>query len=218
MIYPRDIVTFIKQDSTLRERFPNVAASDEFDGFREPPVETNLEFERWMVQEGILRSQAVRKYLFFLSTMSGIFEQIYAHFLKENRGREGKKDETAVATSPDEMLFIARSLYLLDSYGVTGSVLECGCFKGFSTCCLSWVCDFLGRNLIVADSFQGLPEVEHTFYEKGDFRGDFEGVVSTVSTLGRPECIRFVKGWFSESLPDLTDRNADQHHADVHHP
>jgi hypothetical protein len=137
--------------------------------------------------------------------MSSIFERIFAHFLKDNPGREGRKDEVAVATSPEEMLCIARALYVLDSFDVDGAVLECGCFKGFSSCCLSWACDFLGRELIVADSFQGLPDVEHTFYDAGDFRGDFEGVSSTISALGRPECVRFVKGWFSESLSGVDD-------------
>lgn len=167
MIYPRDVVSFINENRALRERFPEVLVANEKDLFREPSMESDLAFERWMIRDGIRQSPAVRKYLSYLSIMSSIFELIFAFFLKENPGREGKKDELAVATSPDEMLFIARSLYILDSYGVKGAVLECGCFKGFSSCCLSWACDYLGRDLIVADSFQGLPDVEHTFYDPG---------------------------------------------------
>jgi len=205
MIYPKDVLDFVNQDRALRERFPDIVGADGSDPFRRPGIDRDLAFERWMVREGVRQSPAVRSYLIYLSAMSNIFELIFAFFLKENTGREGKKDEVGVATSPEEMLHIARSLYILDSYGVEGAVLECGCFKGFSSCCLSWACDYLGRELVVADSFQGLPDVEHTFYDGGDFRGDFEGVSSTISTLGRPRCVRFVKGWFSESLRGFDD-------------
>jgi len=208
MMYPKDVVNFVKQDRALRERFPEVVGADQNDPFRQPRTDSDLAFERWMVEEGVRQSPAVRRYLIFLSSMSNIFELIFAFFLKDNPGREGKKDEVGVATSPEEMLFIARSLYIIDSYGVEGAVLECGCFKGFSSCCLSWACDYLGRELIVADSFQGLPDVEHTFYDGGDFRGDFESVSETISTLGRSRCVRFVKGWFSESLRDFDDELA----------
>lgn len=55
------------------------------------------------------------------------------------------------------MIPIAIYLYYLKSNGVNGKVLECGVFKGGSTCCLSHICDYLDLELIAADSFEGLP-------------------------------------------------------------
>src|SRR3954447_7100877 len=40
---------------------------------------------------------------------------------------------------------------------VEGAVVECGCFLGGSTANLSLVCEIVGRELIVYDSFEGLP-------------------------------------------------------------
>ena len=41
-----------------------------------------------------------------------------------------------------------------------GAVVECGCWCGGSTANLSLVCDIVGRQLIVYDSFEGLPPPE----------------------------------------------------------
>ncbi len=38
-----------------------------------------------------------------------------------------------------------------------GVVVECGCWLGGSTACLSVICDYAGRDLVVYDSFEGLP-------------------------------------------------------------
>ena len=40
---------------------------------------------------------------------------------------------------------------------VPGAVVECGCFGGGSTANLSLVCDIVDRELIVCDSFEGMP-------------------------------------------------------------
>jgi len=154
----------------------------------------------WMYTEGIHESQSIKRYLFFLSTMSRIFQEINIYFEETNQGRENKKDYRSVQTTPEEMLLISQYLYYLDSYGIGGDVLECGCFKGYSSCCLSWACDFLGRKLIVADSFEGLPAIKHCCYETGDFKESMENVKKNVKTLGKIKNVEFIKGWFSKSL------------------
>ena len=97
------------------------------------------------------------------------------------------------------MIPIAIYLYYLKSYGIKGKVLECGVFKGGSTCCLSHICKYLGLELIAADSFEGLP-TNDAYYGKGDFKGSLEEVQSNVERLGKPEVVTYVKGWFNESL------------------
>ncbi len=100
------------------------------------------------------------------------------------------------------MIPIAIYLYYLKSYGVQGKVLECGVFKGGSTCCLSHICDYLGLELIAADSFEGLP-TNDGYYGKGDFKGSFQEVQSNIERLGKPEVVTYTKGWFSESLQNF---------------
>ena len=91
-----------------------------------------------------------------------------------------------------------------------GIVVECGCFIGGSTANLSLICDIVGRDLIVYDSFEGLPVGEandkyanpHT---PGLLRGDLEVVEDNVRRYGVIERCTFRKGWFSDTLPHHTE-------------
>jgi hypothetical protein len=88
-----------------------------------------------------------------------------------------------------------------------GVVVECGCWLGGSTVNLSIICDLVGRDLIVYDSFEGLPVgEEHDKYASerstGLFRGSLERVQGNVSRLGVIERCQFRKGWFNETLPN----------------
>ncbi len=108
-------------------------------------------------------------------------------------------DKWTVGWAGDAMLPIANALYALKSFGVCGTVLECGVFKGSSTACLSLVCAELGFDLDCADSFEGLPSVEG-HYAKGDFYGTLEEVKRNVSRFGKIEQVNFIEGWYSETL------------------
>lgn len=205
MIYPKDIVDFVKTDNELRAEFGWVIEQDSLNvtstGFREI---TNR-FEFWMVTEGYRRSEAIARYVLYLSTMVTLIQQIWTFFPRTNpSGRKEVGDDMSIASSPEEMFAISRYLYYLHSYGIDGCVLECGCFKGWSSSCLSWACYLVGKKLVVADSFQGLPkeftEDEAGYYREGDYRGDFEEVVRNVTLFGRASNVEFRKGWFNESL------------------
>ncbi len=102
------------------------------------------------------------------------------------------------------MLPLALYIYYLHSFGIKGCVLECGAFKGGSTYCLSWVCDYLGLRLLSADSFDGLPGSEG-HYSTGDFRGSLSEVRENVSRFGRIEAVEFIEGFYAESLADLKE-------------
>jgi hypothetical protein len=93
---------------------------------------------------------------------------------------------------------------------VKGVVVECGCWRGGATANLSLICDIVGRDLIVYDSFEGLPEAEpdDKYAEpqhKGYFRGDLEVVMDNVRRYGVIERCTFRKGWFSDTLPHHTE-------------
>jgi O-methyltransferase len=93
---------------------------------------------------------------------------------------------------------------------VKGAVVECGCWLGGSTANLSLICDIVGRDLIVYDSFEGLPpsEDEDKYANEatpGLFRGDLERVKDNVRRFGVIDRCQFRRGWFNETLPNHTE-------------
>lgn len=93
---------------------------------------------------------------------------------------------------------------------VAGVVVECGSFKGGSTADLSLVCDVVGRDLVVYDSFEGLPEARpgDAYADPswaGWFRGDLDEVKANVARLGAIDRCIFRKGWFADTLPQHTE-------------
>jgi len=152
----------------------------------------------WLISQA-RREPAARRYLYFLKSSYETF-----HAIEECFPRSAEAPGGGIGTSPEELLHIANHLYLLAAAGVPGVLLECGCFKGFSSACLSHACAFLGRDLLVADSFQGLPGetgAGEEGYRPGDFRGARQEVEDNVRLFGRIERVRFVEGWFRDTLP-----------------
>jgi len=86
-----------------------------------------------------------------------------------------------------------------------GVVVECGCYRGGSTANLSLICDLVGRELIVYDSFEGLPQEEsgdrYADSSQGYFRGELDVVTDNVRKHGVLERCTFRKGWFADTLP-----------------
>jgi hypothetical protein len=99
------------------------------------------------------------------------------------------------------MLSIANHLYVLKSYGVTGSFAEFGCFKGFSSSMLSYACELLDIEMHIFDSFEGLPESDSSDYRAGEFCGTLNEVQNNICTYGSPANIILHKGFFKYSLP-----------------
>ena len=204
-MYPKDVVEYVKSVPALAERFapalpptadnPNAMAGSAVDP-------GDFEFERWLVHDGRRESAAVRRYVFFMARMIETFDSIFEFFDKRNPTTAASgQDAISVQTRADEMLFLANHLYYLHSHGVEGDLLECGAFKGYSSCCLSWVCSYLGRKLLVADSFEGLPEdPRQERYSPGEFKGSIEEVTENLTTLGVIGSAELIKGFFSESL------------------
>jgi len=92
----------------------------------------------------------------------------------------------------------------------TGVVVECGSWLGGSAANLSIVCDIVGRDLIVYDSFEGLPAPDpNDKYASepgtGAFLGDLETVRKHVERHGVIERCQFRKGWFENTLPRHTE-------------
>lgn len=147
-------------------------------------------------------SKPVSRYALYLTSMATAVGFIGEHFERFNRLSDPSlKDSASAATSPEEMLCIAHHLYVLKSHGLDGTLVECGCFKGFSSCCLSQACAALGIHMDVFDSFAGLPRSDSSYYQEGDFCGTLDEVTDNLRTFGRPEVVTLHRGFFSESMP-----------------
>lgn len=93
-----------------------------------------------------------------------------------------------------------------------GDVIECGCWKGGSSAILSLICDKVNRNLIVADSFEGIPEDDDKrghfythlsvlgYYKKGMYDGTLGEVKNNINRYGKINRCQFIKGFYKDSL------------------
>jgi O-methyltransferase len=110
------------------------------------------------------------------------------------------------ATCDEEMAYLAGGLNELHKTQVPGVVLECGCFTGFSSTCLSIASERFGRQLVVADSFEGLPNVgPHPEYHPGQYASTRVEWETNVGRLGRRWSIDLRVGWFADTLKDWSD-------------
>jgi O-methyltransferase len=97
---------------------------------------------------------------------------------------------------------------------VPGDLIECGAWRGGATIFMRGMLEAYGdvqRRVWVADSFKGLPppDAEHYPADKGDIHYLFEalavGLDEVKANFARysllDDRVRFLPGWFSESLP-----------------
>ena len=95
-----------------------------------------------------------------------------------------------------------------------GVVVEAGCFKGGGTAKLSVAVRCAGRELVVFDSFEGIPDNAEPHekniwggrvrFLKGDYCGALEEVTSNVRKYGDLSVCRFVKGLFHDTMPHFS--------------
>jgi hypothetical protein len=104
---------------------------------------------------------------------------------------------------------------MLLTQNIPGPIVECGCFKGAMTAKMSIICNELGKELYVFDSFKGLPHDEpyyHTPYagtqrfkgefvwRKGQFSASKKEVEDNVLKYGEIDVCTFVEGFFEDTL------------------
>ena len=101
---------------------------------------------------------------------------------------------------------------------IEGVIVEAGCFRGGSTAKLSLVAAHLGRQLVVFDSFAGLPPNdephEHSilghsiqgWFKEGAFCGALSEVRANVEAYGDIRPVRFIPGWFADTLPPFDEK------------
>lgn len=161
-----------------------------------------LEF---LAHRGSKTLRGLNPYLSWVSLFWTRTQYAERNFPRVNHARlPSDKDGSAVQSSGLEMLAIGHHLLVLDSHGVTGDVLEFGCFKGFSTSMLTAAGHDLGRHVHVFDSFAGLPPSDTTYYQAGDFAGSLDEVRRNVDEFGHLGSATFHPGFFADSVPRWT--------------
>ncbi len=207
MIYPKGIQDFILSNQTYKNRFYEALNPDVLNvGFDRRTEDVSL--ESWLKVLAKRKNDSVSQYIDFIVEMKDIFQAVRASmsYMNSSASHLHGDDAFAAGWSGIGMMPIALYLYYLHSYGVQGAVLECGCFKGGSSICLSWVCNRLGLKLYVADSFEGLPDSDNEYYNKGSFAASLEEVRSNIETFGKIENVEFIKGFYSESLKGFNEK------------
>lgn len=96
-----------------------------------------------------------------------------------------------------------------------GCVVEAGCYKGGSTAKFSIAAEAAGRELVVFDSFEGIPRHSEDHgkniygkpvsFVEGEYTGSLEEVMRNVSRFGEVGSCRFIKGWFKDTLPGFRE-------------
>ncbi len=121
------------------------------------------------------------------------------------------------ATSLETQITLAKHLLSLPKYK-KGYVVECGSFKGASTATMSIICKIIGRNLIVYDSFEGLPKSASNtvasymhfgskeIYKKGMYKGSLSEVKNNIVKFGSINSCIFRKGNFDITLKKHSEK------------
>ncbi len=99
--------------------------------------------------------------------------------------------------------------------GSSGLVAEAGCYKGIGTAKFSLAAAAVGKELVVFDSFQGIPANDEPHYKtifggpaqfaQGDYAWGLEGVKANIARYGHLQCCRFIEGWFDDTLPSFNE-------------
>jgi len=114
-----------------------------------------------------------------------------------------------------DMLSFSRAILSI-SQETKGCVVEAGSFKGGGTTKISIAAKAARRDMVVFDSFEGIPENRENHgknifgggvapFKRGDFRGSIEEVQANVARYGEIGICRFVKGFFDSTLPHFKE-------------
>ena len=117
------------------------------------------------------------------------------------------------AHAQDEILSFCRAILTVPP-DAEGCVVEAGAYKGGSTAKFSIAARLANRELVVFDSFEGIPDHDEPHdknifggsvrFPEGSFRGTLEEVKANVARHGEIEVCSFVQGWFEETMPSFS--------------
>jgi len=149
----------------------------------------------------------------FISSGCGGFDKSALRGLLADFNRIQKNVHCAHA--PYQFVVMAKHFLELKT---PGPIVECGCFKGGGSAKLSLLAKLMGRELIICDSFMGLPQPEDSAEERlegygnspsyqlsaGQYAGTLDEVKTNIGTYGCLDVCTFVQGYYQDSLKSLT--------------
>jgi O-methyltransferase len=118
------------------------------------------------------------------------------------------------AHNPSHILEFLAAIFALKP-DVPGYIVEAGAYKGGGTAKISQAAKYRDRQLVVFDSFEGLPEntedhqkslLGHSiegWFKPGNFNGSLEEVRQNVTSYGDISVCTFIKGWFEDTMPSF---------------
>ena len=119
--------------------------------------------------------------------------------------------------SQDQIISFINSFFSMRS-DKEGCIVEAGSYKGGSTAKFSIGAKLADRQLVIFDSFQGLPENEEfhdksilghsirNWFEKGKFCGTLDEVKKNIKKYGKIEVCKFIKGWFDDTMLNFSSK------------
>lgn len=114
----------------------------------------------------------------------------------------------------DQLLVFADAILERQPEGV---LVEAGCYRGVSTARLSHLADMLDTQLVVFDSFRGLPANEEPhersitgrdvrdWFRGGELAATLDEARATVAEYGVAGRVTWVAGWFDDTLPTFSE-------------
>lgn len=192
--FPPHVMALVEDTSTNDWRNSQIGS--------ENSIGEALEVLLFLLRVGSRRAHELFAYFAFLSRIAHAFRFNEKHFPRTASSTD--KGQDGVASTAEEHFLIAHHLFNLTAHGVIGDFLEFGCYKGFSTACLSFACLLLGIRMHVFDSFEGLPPSGSSYYAAGDYAGALEEVKKNVGAFGARSVVTFHKGFFADVLPTLS--------------
>lgn len=182
-----------------------------------------------LVRKPNLRSHKLKKFAKRIAIKCHVVEALsifdYFKFLMQSPREYRKKldiikrfraihNNVPCAHSEAELLFIANELLRIPTQ-LEGDIIECGTYKGGSTCKLSIVAKMTGRRMFACDLFSGLPEpkdfdARHVhfngtveIYRKGDWLSTPGEVQTNLEQFGESDVVELIAGNFRDTLPSL---------------
>ena len=117
------------------------------------------------------------------------------------------------AHTQEEVLSFCRAILTVPP-DAEGCVVEAGAYMGGSTAKFSIAARLANRELVVFDSFDGIPEHDEPHdrnifggaasFPKGSYRGTLDEVKANVARYGEIDVCSFVQGWFDETMPSFS--------------
>ncbi|MEI6778652.1 MAG: TylF/MycF/NovP-related O-methyltransferase [Chloroflexales bacterium] len=112
------------------------------------------------------------------------------------------------------LINLYRMVRYINRSALPGVIVECGVWNGGSAAMMAAACHdtHVQRDFWLFDSFEGLPpptekdnSIERTHYFEGWNKGSVANVERIFRKLGLPrDQVRFVKGWFEDTIPVST--------------